>query len=125
MVLQPSSHTPKLNQIEAGQSQPKNQSPVSGPICNHMACGQARASGGIADELVHYVCELDVEQVDSIWLRINAFNNRHGLIICLVYIPANSPYARIAIFDFRARYINADFCIMGDLNVLVNSKYDR
>ena len=41
MGLQPSSHTPKLNQIEAGQSQPKNQSPVSGPICNHRASGQA------------------------------------------------------------------------------------
>ena len=41
MGLQPSSHTPKLNQIEADQSQPKNQSPVSGPICNHRASGQA------------------------------------------------------------------------------------
>ena len=41
MGLQPSSHTPKLNQIEAGQSQPKKQSPVSGPICNHGASGQA------------------------------------------------------------------------------------
>ena len=41
MGLQPSSHTPKLNQIEAGLSQPKNQSPVSGPICNHRASGQA------------------------------------------------------------------------------------
>ena len=57
-----------------------------------------------------------------------------------MYIPpANSPYARIAIFDeiedtiidFRARFVNADFCIMGDLNArtgiaddfLVNSKY--
>ena len=39
--LEPLSHTPKLNQIEAGQSQPKNQSPVSGPICNHRASGQA------------------------------------------------------------------------------------
>ena len=59
-----------------------------------------------------------------------------------MYIPpANSLYARIAIFDeiedtiidFRARYVNADFCIMGDLNArtsiaddfLVNSKYDN
>ena len=59
-----------------------------------------------------------------------------------MYIPpANSPYARIAIFDeiedtiidFRARFVNADFCIMGDLNArtgiaqdfLVNSKYDN
>ena len=41
MGLQPSSHTPKLNQIEADQSQPKNQGPVSGPICNHRASGQA------------------------------------------------------------------------------------
>ena len=39
--LEPLSHTPKLNQIEAGQSQPKKRSPVSGPICNHMARGQA------------------------------------------------------------------------------------
>ena len=103
-----------------------------------------RASGGIAvlisDELVNYVRELDVEQVDSIWLKINDINNGNDLIICFVYIPpANSPYARIAIFDeiedtiidFRARYVNADFCIMGDLNArtgiaddfLVNSKY--
>ena len=29
--------TPKLKQIEAGQSQPKTQSPVSGPICSHRA----------------------------------------------------------------------------------------
>ena len=41
MGLQPSSHTPKLNQIEAGQSQLKNQNPVSGLICNHRASGQA------------------------------------------------------------------------------------
>ena len=32
------SHSPKLNRIEAGQSQPKNQSPVAGPICSHRAC---------------------------------------------------------------------------------------
>ena len=88
-----------------------------------------RASGGIAvfisDELVNYVCELNVGQVDSIWLKMNDINNGHDLIICLVYIPpANSPYARINIFDeiedtlidFRARYVNAGFCIMGDLN---------
>ena len=34
--------TPKLNQIEAGQSQPKTQSPVSGPICSHRASFQAK-----------------------------------------------------------------------------------
>ena len=45
MGLQPSSHTPKLNRIEADQSQPKNQSPVSGPICNHRASGQANYQG--------------------------------------------------------------------------------
>ena len=104
-----------------------------------------RASDGVAvlisDELVNYVCALDVEQVDSIWLKINNINNRHDLIICLVYLPpANSPYARRVIYDeiedtiiaYCARYVNADFCIMGDLNAitgiaddfLVNSKYD-
>ena len=41
---EPLSHTPKLNQIEAGQSQPKNQSPVSGPICSHRASGHATHS---------------------------------------------------------------------------------
>ena len=40
MGLKPSSHTPKLNQIETGQSQPKNQSPVSGPIRDHRASGR-------------------------------------------------------------------------------------
>ena len=96
----------------------------------------------ISDELDNYVCASDVEQVDSIWLKINDITNGHDLIICLVYIPpANSPYARMAIFDeiedtiidFRARYVNADFCIMGDINArtgiaddfLVNIKYDN
>ena len=49
-----------------------------------------RAWGGIAvlisGELFNYECELDVEQVDSIWLKINYINNGHDLIICLVYI---------------------------------------
>ena len=33
-----------MNQIEAGQSQPKHQSPVSGPICNHRASCQATSA---------------------------------------------------------------------------------
>ena len=50
MGLQPSSHTPKLNQIEAGQSQPKNQSPVSGPISNHRASGRAIVTACMAGQ---------------------------------------------------------------------------
>ena len=48
MGLEPLSHTPKLNQIETGQSQPKNQSPGSGPICSHRASGQANQHGTTA-----------------------------------------------------------------------------
>ena len=85
------------------------------------------------------MCIKCIKQDDSIWLKINDMNNGHDLIICIVYIsPANWPYARIAIFDdnqnidFRARYVNVEFCIMGDLNArtgiaddfLVNSKYN-
>ena len=48
-----------------------------------------RASGGVAvlisDELDNYVCALDVEQVDSIWLKINDINNGHDLIMSCVY----------------------------------------
>ena len=45
--LEPLRHTPKLNQSEAGQSQPRNQSQVSGPICSHRASLQAMVNGGL------------------------------------------------------------------------------
>ena len=46
--LKPSSHTPKLSQIEAGQSQPKNQSPV-----NHRASGQAMGITVSKDSIIN------------------------------------------------------------------------
>ena len=51
--------------------------------------------------------------------------NKDFIVIIIIII--------IIIIDFRVRYVNADFCIMGDLNArtgiaddfLVNSKYDN
>ena len=72
MGLQPSSHTPKLNQIKAGQSQPKKQSPVSGPICNHKASGQAKQTRDVEPMLTKY--------------RSNVFDADPVLTLCLVLV---------------------------------------